>query len=297
MSDIAAATRPESSAPKSGEPNLPIIAMLGTGNMNGAILSGLIASPKAPAEPIRVTTRSAASAEKFANEPRVIATSSESDADANRDAVRGAGLVIVGVKPAMVVDLLDEIADALTPGTVVASVAAGVETATMASHLPEHVRIVRTMPNTPAAVGLGATGIAAGRGADDEAMALVRAVFETVGVVVEVPESQIPAVGAASGSGPAHVYYLIETMTKAVEATGLSHEMAEDLILESFRGAAEMIAADRESGPVDLRRRVTSPNGTTERSIAVMQDAGFERIFTDALKANIARSDELAAGK
>lgn len=277
-------------------PDFPIIAMIGTGNMNGAILAGLLRSGRAPESPVRVTTRSAASAEAFAGDDRILAASTEDAPDANCEAVRGAGLVIIGVKPAMVPELLDEIADALEPGAVVASVAAGVETATMAARLPESVRIVRVMPNTPAAVGLGATGIAAGRGADAEAMALVRAVFESVGSVVEVPESEIPAIGAIAGSGPAHVYYLIETMAAAAERMGLSAEDAEQLVLEVFRGAAEMVAADRAAGPVELRRRVTSPNGTTERSIAVLEEAGLEDLFTRALRANIARSDELAAG-
>ena len=276
--------------------------MLGTGNMNGAILSGLLRSGRVGDEPVRVTTRSRASAERLLADPaiggegRIHVRSAEADAEANREAVRGAGLVIVGVKPAMVPALLDEIADALEAGAIVVSVAAGVETATMAAHLPEHARLVRVMPNTPAAIGLGVTGIAAGRGADAEVMALVRAVFETVGLVVEVPEARLPAIGAAAGSGPAHVYYLIETMVEASERIGLSTQDAENLVVQVFRGAAEMVAADREAGPVELRRRVTSPNGTTERSVAVLEGAGFADLFTAALRANIARSDELAAG-
>lgn len=273
---------------------LPTIALLGTGNMNGAILAGLIRPGAGPADAVRVTTRSAASAETFAGEPRVTAAALETDPEANRRAVDGAGIVVIGTKPAAVPQLLGEVAEALRPGAVVISVAAGVETATMAAALPEHARIVRAMPNTPASIGLGVTGIAAGRGADAEAMALARRVFESVGSVVEVDESLIPAIGAVSGSGPAHVYLLIERMIEATERIGLDAERAADIVIDNFRGAVEMVRADREAGPAELRRRVTSPNGTTERSIAVLEDAGLADLFTRSLEANIRRSEELA---
>ncbi|NLT27096.1 MAG: pyrroline-5-carboxylate reductase [Microbacteriaceae bacterium] len=262
--------------------------------MNGAILAGLTRPGAGPAEPVRVTARSEASAERLRALPRTAAAALETDPGANRAAVDGAGIVVVGTKPAMVPGVLADIADALAPGAVVISIAAGVETATMAASLPAHARIVRAMPNTPATIGLGVTGIAAGRGADAEAMALARAVFESVGSVLEVDEALIPAIGAASGSGPAHVYLLIERMIEATERVGLDADAAADLVIENFRGAVEMVRADREAGPAELRRRVTSPNGTTERSIAVLEEAGLAELFTRSLEANIARSRELA---
>ncbi|WP_328588389.1 pyrroline-5-carboxylate reductase [Gulosibacter macacae] len=278
------------------KPALPRIAMLGTGNMNGAILAGLTRPGSALADPVRVTTRSQSSADALSQRPGVTAAALESNPDANREAVRGAGLVIVGVKPAMVPDLLDDIAADLEPGALVISIAAGLETKTIAAHLPAGIRVVRAMPNTPATLGLGVTAICAGPGADAEAMALAHEVFASVGQVVELPEADIPTMGALTGSGPAHVYLLIERMIEAGQALGLDAETATESVVQTFRGAVEMVVADPDAGPAELRRRVTSPNGTTERSIAVLEDAQLADLFTRSLRANVRRSEELAAG-
>ena len=275
-------------------PSLPTIALLGAGNMNGAILAGLVRPGEGPADAVRVTTRSAASAERLGAAPRGSVAALEQTPDAHRRAVAGAGIVVIGTKPAMVPAVLAEIADALEPGAVVVSIAAGVETATMAAALPEHARIVRAMPNTPATIGLGVTGIAAGRGADAEAMALARAVFESVGSVAEVDEARMPAISAVSGSGPAYVYLLVERMIEGVEAIGLDAEQAADLVIDNFRGAVEMLRADREAGPAELRRRVPSPGGITERSVAVLEEARLADLFTRAFEANLRRGDALA---
>lgn len=269
--------------------------MIGTGNMNGAILAGLLESAVAPKDQVRVTTRSASSAAKFAADDRVLAYSTEEDADANRKAVADASIVILGVKPGQIASLAAEIADSLTPDAVVISVAAGIETATIEAQLPESIRVVRVIPNTPATIGLAATGIAGGKAADAQALTLARTVFESVGTVYEVPEAQISAVGAVAGSGPAHVYLLIEQMAAASERIGLSREESLDLVVRTFQGAIEMVLQDPNFDVVDLRRKVTSPNGTTEQSIAVLQDADLTGIFEQALRANQRRSDELAA--
>lgn len=274
---------------------LPVIAMIGTGNMNGAILAGLLESAAAPVEPVRITTRSAQSAANFADDSRVVASATEQDADANRNAVRGASIVLLGVKPGQIADLVTEIADALLPDAVVISVAAGIETATIEARLPNGIRVVRVMPNTPAKIGLGATGIAAGKAADEEAMALARTVFESVGTVYEVPEVQIGLVGGIAGSGPAHVYLLIEQMARAAERLGMPYDEALDLVAQTFKGSIEMVMREPEKDVVDLRRKVTSPNGTTEQSVSVLMDADLTSTFEAMLRANQRRSDELAA--
>ncbi|QUY63380.1 Pyrroline-5-carboxylate reductase [Gulosibacter molinativorax] len=274
---------------------LPTIAMIGTGNMNGAILAGLLASAVAPVEPVRVTTRSAASAEKFAGDARILAFSTEADADANRKAVEGASIVILGVKPAQIKAVAAEIADSLASDAVVMTVAAGIETATVEAQVPEGIRVVRVMPNTPATIGLATTGVAGGKASDAQALALARTIFESVGTVYEVPEEQISAVGAVAGSGPAHVYLLIEQMAAATERLGLSREVALDIVVRTFKGSIEMVLQDPTFDVVELRRKVTSPNGTTERSVAVLQDADLTGTFEQALRANIGRSDEFAA--
>jgi len=274
---------------------LPTIAMLGAGSMGRAILSGLLAPGVSVAGGVRVTNRSAARAAELADTPGVTAFATDDDPEANRRAVEGAEIVIVAVKPGMVPDLLREIADSLTPGAVVVSVAAGVTVATFESLLPDSVSVVRSMPNTPAVVGKAVTGISAGTRTEPEDLALVRALFETVGQVVEVPESQLDALSTISGSGPAYVFLLIEALTDAAVAKGFTPEQAAVLVNGTFLGASTMLAAS-DDGPAELRRRVTSPNGTTERAVAVLADADLPTLFARATDAALARARELAAG-
>ncbi|PPF70040.1 pyrroline-5-carboxylate reductase [Clavibacter michiganensis] len=274
---------------------LPSLAMLGTGSMNGAILGGLL-SPRVRVEgDVRVTTRSAASASALARRDGVSAASVEEDPEANRRAVRGARVVIVGVKPHMVPDLLREIADDLDPGALVVSIAAGVTIATFEALLPAHVAVVRSMPNTPSLVGRGVAGLAAGTRSTPEDLALARAVFATVGDVVEVPEDRIDALSTISGSGPAYVFLLVEELTRTARAKGFSPEEARVLVQGTFRGAVELLAAS-DDDPAELRRRVTSPKGTTERAVEVLQAADLSGLFDRATDAALARARELAAG-
>ncbi|MEY9951703.1 pyrroline-5-carboxylate reductase [Leifsonia sp. EB34] len=273
---------------------LPTIAMLGAGSMGRAILSGLTAPGVTVSGGIRVTNRSKARAFELAGIPGVTAYATEHDGDANRLAVDGAELVIVAVKPGMVPDLLREIADSLTPGAVVVSVAAGVTIATFESLLPSSVVVVRSMPNTPAVVRKAVTGISPGTRTEPDDLALVRALFETVGEVVEVPESQLDALSTISGSGPAYVFLLVEALTAAAIEKGFTPEQARTLVNGTFLGASELLVSSGED-PAELRRRVTSPNGTTERAIAVLADADLPALFTRATDAALARARELAA--
>ncbi|MDQ0744301.1 pyrroline-5-carboxylate reductase [Clavibacter sp. B3I6] len=290
-----AAPATDDAAEGTGPVRLPSLAMLGTGSMNGAILGGLL-SPRVEVDgDVRVTTRSAASAAALDVRDGVAAASVEEDPDANRRAVRGARIVIVGVKPHMVPDLLREVADDLEPGALVISVAAGVTVATFESLLPEHVAVVRSMPNTPSLVGRGVAGLAAGTRSTPEDLALARAVFATVGDVVEVPEDRIDALSTISGSGPAYVFLLIEELTRTAVAKGFSPEEARVLVQGTFRGAVELLAASDDE-PAELRRRVTSPKGTTERAVEVLQAADLSGLFDRATDAALARARELAAG-
>ena len=268
---------------------------MGAGSLGRAILSGLL-SPNVHVEGgIRVTNRSAEQAATFDNEPRVTALATSENAEANRLAVRGATIVIIGVKPYMVPDLLDEISDALELGAIIISVAGGVTTATLEAHLPERISVIRSMPNTPSKVGLGVTGVCAGSRSSDADLDLATRLFDTVGDVLVVPESQMDAVGAISGSGPAYVYYFIEALTKAGIAHGLTPEQADLAVRGTFRGAVELLAESGET-PAELRRQVTSPKGSTERVIAVFDEADLPGLFVRATAASIARSQEMAAG-
>lgn len=276
--------------------SLPTIAFLGAGSMAGAILNGLLTPVVSVEGGIRVTSRTAQKAATFTDVAGVTAYATESDADANRRAIAGAKLVVLAVKPFLVPDVLAEVADALEPGAVVVSVAAGVTVATMEAAVPASVAVIRTMPNTPAQVGRGVTGVSAGTRASADDVALVRALFETVGAVVEVPESQLDALSTISGSGPAYVFLLIEELTKTALAKGFPPAQAKLLVEQTFLGASELLAETGED-PAELRRRVTSPKGTTEKAIEVLQGAGLSSLFDRATDAALARAKELASGR
>lgn len=275
--------------------SLPALAFLGAGSMGGAILRGVVASGITVDGGITATNRSADSAAALAQVPGVTSIALEEHPDGNLDAAAAAGIVIVGVKPAMVPDLLREIAPRLKPEAIIVSVAAGVTLQTFADVLGADARVIRSMPNTPATVGKAVTGLAAGASVTAEDLAVVRRLFETVGAVIEVPESQIDALSTISGSGPAYVFLLIEEFTRAAIGMGFTEADARLMAEQTFIGATALLAASGEE-PAELRRRVTSPKGTTERAIAVLQDAHLDRTFADAAAAALARAKELAAG-
>jgi pyrroline-5-carboxylate reductase len=296
--------------------NLPTIAIIGTGSMGGAILTGLLAPGVSVAGGIRVTNRTPEKAAALAEEGAAAAVRAAAAgyADANMDAasagfvsyaleetpnanalaVAGARIVLIGVKPHMVPDLLISIAPSLEPDALVISVAAGVPIATMEALVP--ISVARAMPNTPAVVGLAVTGLAAGTRTSDDDMALARTLFETVGSVLVVPESKIDALSTISGSGPAYVFYLIEELTRTAVGLGFTPEEAAVMVNGTFRGASELLAASDGVAPGELRRRVTSPGGTTERAIAELQAGDLAGLFDRATAAALARATELAAG-
>ncbi|MEX8059453.1 pyrroline-5-carboxylate reductase [Microbacterium sp. 16-032] len=274
--------------------SLPPIAILGAGSMGGAILRGLVAAGLTEGG-VTATNRSVAKAAELAELSGVTSVALEVNPAGNTDAAAAADIVLVGVKPAMVPDLLDEIAPHLRPGAIVVSLAAGVTLDTFATHLGEGVSTLRSMPNTPSLVGQGVTGLAAGSAASADDVAVVRALFETVGSVLEVPESQIDALSTISGSGPAYVFLLVEEFTKAAVRMGFDDDQARLLAEQTFIGATALMAS-AEVDPAELRRRVTSPKGTTERAVAVLQDARLDDTFTTAAEAALARAKELAAG-
>ena len=273
---------------------LPPIAILGAGSMGGAIARGLSRSGLA-AGGVTATNRSLAKAGELEGLDNVTSVALEQAPSGNTDAARAADIVLVGVKPAMVPDLLREIAPALRPGTIVVSLAAGVTIATFEEILGEGIPVLRSMPNTPALVGRGVTGLAAGTHADAGARDVVRRLFETVGTVVEVPETQIDALSTISGSGPAYFFLVVEEFTKAAVGKGFAEAEARIMADQTFIGAAALLEASGED-PAELRRQVTSPKGTTERAVAVLHDARLDDVFARATDAALARARELAEG-
>jgi pyrroline-5-carboxylate reductase len=253
--------------------------------MGGAILDGLISAGGDVR--VRSTTRSSQ-----AVRVGVESQSTEENSDANRWAVDGADVVVIGVKPAMVTDVLREIADALSPTALVISVAAGVTTATMESVVTNSV--VRAMPNTPCLVGKGVTGVSAGSRATTENVTVARELFEAVGWVLELPESSIDALSTISGSGPAYVFHSMEQWSRAAVELGFSAADARNLVERTFAGSTALLESTGVE-PAELRRRVTSPKGTTERAIAVLDEAQLHEVYEAAARAALARATELAA--
>jgi len=273
---------------------LPAIAFLGAGSMARAVLAGLLKPSVTVQGGIRATNRSTAKADELAGTEGVTAWATEVDPDANLKAVAGARIVVVAVKPAMVPGLLTEIAGSLEPGTLVISVAAGVTIATFESLLPESVHVIRSMPNTPAIVGQAVTGLSAGTRSTAEDLALATALFDTVGDVLVVPEGKLDALSTISGSGPAYVFYLIEQLTATAIDKGFTPEEAATMVNGTFLGASSLLAVSDKT-PGELRRQVTSPNGTTERAVWELEKGDLKSLFDTATDAALARARELAA--
>jgi pyrroline-5-carboxylate reductase len=264
--------------------------------MGTAILDGLIATGMDAAN-ITVSTKTAASAAKLINRHTVKAFSIEESESANSDAVENADVVIVAVKPAFVLETLAQLNPSkLKTTALVISVAAGITTDAMQEALSGENAVVRAMPNTPAIVGRAVTGIALGSRATKEQQKLTEQLFATIGKTLVIDESRIDALSTISGSGPAYVFLLVEELTKAALHHGFTPEESALMVNETFLGAAELLVISGKS-PEDLRRQVTSPNGTTMQAIARMQQANLGEMFIEATDAALARAREIAAGE
>jgi pyrroline-5-carboxylate reductase len=271
------------------------IAILGTGSMGKAILSGMLAAGTSPVN-VRVTTKSKTSADAISSNHGVQATALESDSAANSSAAKGADLVILAVKPNMILETLSEVAAALKPDCLVVSVAAGITTAAMEEQLSGNAAVVRAMPNTPSVVGLGVTGISKGSNVSAKQLDLAVELFSSVGKVLVVDESKIDALSTISGSGPAYVFYFAEKLITAAKSLGFSEQEASLMVKETFLGSATLLATS-SSSPEELRQQVTSPNGTTMQATGRFDAADLERVFIEATEAALARAKELGRVK
>jgi pyrroline-5-carboxylate reductase len=240
---------------------------------------------------ISATTRSESSA-KTLRDQGMSALSVETADDANALMAADADLIVLGVKPVQILDVLRELSGEIGRNAVVISMAAGIQLSQMASVI-ENPNLIRAMPNTPALVGAGVTGLAAAATASAEALEAASDLFHAVGEVVQVEESQMNALSAISGSGPAWVYYIIEQWEKVALEQGFSLEDAQRMVRGTLYGATKLL---EQTGlePEQLRKNVTSPGGTTERIIATMQERELQQIFADSLAAAVARAEELA---
>lgn len=270
--------------------HLPSIAVIGTGKMGGAIIEGIIESG-AGASTVRATTRSEATA-ALLRQRGVPTRSVEEDPQANLWAVSEADVVILAVKPAGIIDTLAEVSGEMKSDAVVVSVAAGIPTASLEAVCQQAV--VRVMPNTPAQIRQGVSGVAAGSRATTSQVQSVVDIFELVGSVVVVTEDQINALSAISGSGPAYLFYIAEQLTELAKQQGFSDEQARTLVEGTLTGAAALLEQSGQR-PAELRAAVTSPGGTTQAAITAFDDADLQGIFREAMTRAVARAEEMAA--
>jgi pyrroline-5-carboxylate reductase len=256
------------------------IAIIGGGNMGGALARGLVAAGL-PAGDLTIIEVDAGKRGAL----RVQFPGSNVVAE-----VVGCANAVIAVKPA---DAAAATRSAVAAGaTTVLSIAAGVTLATLASAAGPGVAVIRAMPNTPALVGEGASGFALGEGCGAPAEAFAAAVLGSVGLAVRVEESLLDAVTGLTGSGPAYLFYVAEALIAAGAAEGLPADTAEALVRQLFLGAGTLLAKSPES-PTRLRENVTSPNGTTAAGLAALAAAGGREAVIAAVRAATARSVEL----
>jgi pyrroline-5-carboxylate reductase len=278
------------------------LAIVGGGNMGEALLSGLLKAGR-PTRDLVVAEKSSGRADHLSQTYSVRVTDLA-------DAVENAAFVILAVKPGDVEAVVAEIADAATKAEgntveqVLISVIAGVTTGFYESRLPAGSPVIRVMPNTPALVGAGVSALAGGRFATADQMSEAAELFESVGAVLTVPESQMDAVTAVSGSGPAYFFLFLEALVDAGVASGLTRPVATDLAVQTFAGAAAMLLDRLEAVQTDqlgrpdttaaeLRALVTSPGGTTAAGLRELERGGLRAAVADAVDAAKTRSEQL----
>jgi pyrroline-5-carboxylate reductase len=276
------------------------IAIIGGGNIGEALLSGLLRSDR-QVKDIVVAERVPARARHLSEKYSVLVTNVA-------DAVENANFVVVAVKPSDVETVSDEISAAVASDEadsvehVFVTVVAGVSTAYFEAKLPAGAPVIRVMPNAPIVVGAGVSAVAKGRFASPEQLKEVAALFGSVGGVLTVPEAQIDAVTAVSGSGPAYFFLMVEAMVDAAVAVGLSRADAMDLVVQTIAGSAAMLLEEvdehKESGDIDttparLRATVTSPAGTTAAGVAELERGGLRAAVAAAVLAAKTRAGQL----
>jgi pyrroline-5-carboxylate reductase len=262
------------------------IAIIGGGRIGEALLSGLVSSGW---NDIVVTARTQSRVDALHERYSVDATTS------NAEAIGGAVVVVIAVKPQDIDALLAEIGPLLDTKQLLVTVAAAIQTRYIEARIADGVPVVRAMPNAPSVVHEGMAGIAAGAHAGDEQLALAEDVLLHLGRVVRVPEDAMDAVTAVSGSGPAYFALLAEAMIEAGILLGLSREISTTLVVQTMLGTAKQLR-DEGIHPVELRESVTSPGGTTIAAIRELEQAGVRAAFLNAIQAAMTRARELAQG-
>lgn len=262
------------------------IAILGAGVMGETLLSAILRSGQ-PAADLVISEKREERAAELREAYGVAVTG-------NAEAVADADVILLVVKPQDVSSLLDEIAGSVRHEATVVSLAAGITIAAIEAALPDGVAVIRAMPNTPALVGAGMFGISPGTSCSSDRVDAVVRLLESGGKVVVVDEAKQDAVTAVSGSGPAYVFYLAEAMIAGGIDAGLDEATARTLTAQTLVGAAKLLTESDDTAE-ELRRRVTSPNGTTHAAITTFDELGVKDGLVAGVTAAAARSAELSA--
>ncbi|MGV8057772.1 MAG: pyrroline-5-carboxylate reductase [Smithellaceae bacterium] len=266
------------------------IAIIGGGKMGSIIAQGLISRKIISAKDITVTDIDADRL-KTLHSQMGLQTSGE-----NKQTAKNADIVILAVKPQNMTQTLKEIAAVINKSKLVISIAAGITTGFVEASLAKGVRVIRVMPNTPALAGAGATAVAKGTKASSADLRLARAIFDSVGITVEVEEKLMDAVTGLSGSGPAYCFLIIEALSDAGVQMGLPRELALQLAAQTMLGSA-MLCLQGTKHPAQLKDMVTSPAGTTAAGLKVLEEGKLRATLIAAVEAATKRSKELAGGK
>jgi pyrroline-5-carboxylate reductase len=264
------------------------IAFLGAGNMAEALIKGLLRANVAEPREIICSDR------REERGPELVQRYGVRFTRSNLEAVREAAVIVLSVKPQVMNKLLDEISPALDERKLVISIAAGVPIAAIERKVGHGVRIVRTMPNTPALVGSGATALVAGEHATEEDLRQARALFDAVGKSVVVDEPLLDAVTGLSGSGPAYIFLVIEALSDAGVKVGLPRVIAQELAAQTVLGSAKLLIETGEH-PGRLKDQVTSPGGTAIAGLHTLEAGGLRTTLMNAVEAATRRSQELGA--
>lgn len=263
------------------------LVSLGGGNMGEALVAGLLRSGKWKPSQIMVTDVRPEALERLKATYRVQISPD------NRWAVRDADIILLAVKPQQIRHVLSDVGPVIQKEQIVLSIAAGQPTSLLESFLAKGVPVLRVMPNTPALVGEGVSAVCRGKYAREAHERWAISILETVGKVVTVAESDMDAVTAVSGSGPAYVFYLAEAMKEAGIRLGLAPHVADTLVRQTIKGAGHLLEKSHEEAHT-LRQRVTSPGGTTEAAVKVLEGARVRYHIARALKGAARRSRELS---
>ncbi len=209
-------------------------------------------------------------------------------------AIKDCDVVLLAVKPQNMDEVLPELGKVISANTLIISVAVGITSSFIVNKLGiSNAAVVRAMPNTPALVGKGVTGLAKGEFATDAQLTVAKNLLETVGQVVVVNENQIDVVAAASGSGPAYYFYVTELLIDAAVAHGLTRDVAQVLVENTFVGSSALFE-NSDDGVIELRKKVTSPKGTTQAAIEFLESKDLKSIWQNALGAAIKRAEEIS---